>query len=215
LKLETAFITRFHYPLDHPDFKWRFNYYKEQVLPRLQNQTIPVQIWVWCEPHHEHLFKELGVNTFQATYTPEKVKHFTDFTSYKNTIGLPMFDVQIGIDSDDLAYPDLAEKALEEIKSSGKEKVLLSFQPLKFDLKTKRKYVMPNYQKKNRCSPCYAIKQPKDINSYKFIYYRCHYRMNTDLFFDQVIHVNNTYVMMTIHDLNDTTKIKPTDQLIK
>ena len=207
--MKIAFIIRFHYKKDDERFNWRFNFFKDEVLPRIKAQTHKdFDICVWCNPWHKELFEGLGVKTFNATYVKKDTKHFTDFTDWSNVHGLEMYDIQIGLDSDDLVEPTLVEKTVSLF--NGKEgKLLISFQPKKVDIVTGKSYLMKNYKKMNRCSPCFAILQT-DKSDYRFAYYRSHYRMNQDKW-DEVMYVDDQ-VTMAIHHQNDSTTIKKEDK---
>jgi len=199
-----------HYPENHPDFKWRFEYYKNKVLPTLRNQTFKnFDIAVWCEKHHEKLFKDLGVIPFQATYPEYDSKLFKDFTPWENVSGLKEYPIQVALDSDDLVEPQFIDRIRE--LCVGSKSIHISFQPQKLDIKTGKVYKMSdNYEKSKTGSPCYAIYQPE----FKyFAYHDSHLKIGKLM--DKTIYTPEGYVYMSIHDTNDSTGIKKNDTLIK
>lgn len=203
-------ITRMHYPKDHKDFKWRFEYYKNKVLPTLRNQTFKqFDIAVWCEKHHEKLFKELGVIPFQATHPEYNSELFKDFTSWDNVSGLKRYDIQVALDSDDLVEPQFLAK-IRQI-CVGSKSIHISFQPDKLNIKTGKLYKMSdNYKNSGTGSPCYALYQPE----FKyFAYHDSHLKIGNLM--DKTIYIDEGYVHMSIHDTNDSTGIKKTDIEIK
>lgn len=211
MKNSCAVITRFHYPLNSKEFDWRLDYYKNNVLPRLIAQTDKdFDIAIWCEKHHENIFKELysRIKTFQATYTKRNSKLFIDYTAWENVSGLEKYNIQIGLDSDDLVEEDFIEK----VKSlcGGDKTILVSFQPIKKDIANGKLYKMDKYSEK-RGSPIFAFYQP-NFNNYKFAYHTSHLRM--PLIANKTMVVPEGYAQMSIHGRNDSTRIKETDKEI-
>lgn len=209
---DIAVITRFHYPENHPDLEWRFRYYRESVLPRLLNQTDDnFDIAIWCEKHHEHWFKDLSpkIKTFQATYAKRDSHLFIDYTPWENVVGLEKYKIQIGLDSDDLVSSNFIEK-VRSVCEGCPMKLLVSFQPLKFDVAAGARYKMDQYTEK-RGSPIFAYYQPS-FEDFKFAYHTSHLRM--PLYADKTILVPEGFAEMSIHNLNDSTRIKRTDQKI-
>jgi hypothetical protein len=206
-----SFITRFHYLETSNEFLWRFDYYKNNVLPRILNQTnTDFDIWIWCEKKHDEMFKSLSnkINTFSATYLKRDSKYFIDYTTWNEVKGLPKYNIQIGLDSDDLIEPTFVEKVKE--LSIGNKTIFISFQPMKLDIKNNKKYLMDKYTTK-RGSPIFAFYQP-DLTDFKFAYHTSHLLMPNIV--DKVILIQEGYCYMSIHNLNDSTKIKPTDKRI-
>jgi hypothetical protein len=204
-----AFITRFHFPKDHPDFNWRFDYYKKEVLPRILNQTIQnFDICIWCEDWHIDLFKALSpkIKTFKATYKKRESRYFIDYTPWENVTGLDKYNLQIGLDSDDLIEPNFIENILP--LCIGDNTIQFSVQPIKLDIKTGNKYRMRIYNEKEG-SPIFAFYQPKPDDDFKFAYHTSHLRM--PLIANKTILIPEGLAYMSIHDLNDSTGIKKTD----
>lgn len=207
-KKRMCVITRMHYRKDHPDFEWRFNYYKDNVLPALKKQVYKnFDIAVWCEKHHEKLFKDLGVKTFQATHPDHKKKLFADFTTWDNVSGLKEYSIQVALDSDDIVVPEFTQKVAD--LCVGQSSVHLSFQPIK--LKGDKKYRMAkNYEMEGSGSAIYAIYQPK----FKYFCYEKSHLSIGELM-DKTIYIPEGYAYVSIHRLNDSTKINKEDTLIK
>lgn len=206
----TVIITRFHYPKNHPDFQWRFEYYKKEVLPRLMRQSDQgFDIAIWCEKHHEEIFRGLSpkIRIFQAKYLKRDSRLFIDYTDWTSVKDLPKYKIQIGLDSDDLVSSEFIK--MVHLLCQGDDSILASFQPIKKDIETGKKYKMDQYNKK-RGSPIFAFYQP-DFNNYKFAYHTSHLRM--PLIAEKVIIVPEGYAEMSIHQKNDSTKIKLTDKL--
>jgi len=206
-----TFVIRFHYAKDNPQFEWRFEFFKKEVLPRILAQTDQnFDIAIWCEKHHEEIFKSLSpkIKIFQAEYKKRDSHLFIDYTAWENVAGLEKYNVQMGLDSDDLIEPNFVEEVTK--LSVGQESIQMSFQPVKFDIFTKKKYKMDQYSEK-RGSPIFAFYQP-NLDDYKFAYHTSHLRM--PMVAQKVIVVPEGFVMMAIHGKNDSTKIKSSDKEI-
>jgi hypothetical protein len=205
---DIAVITRFHYLQDGPDYRWRFDYYAKEVLPRLLAQTDQgFDLWVWCEPWQDAEILGLSprINIFRAAYKKRDSRFFIDYTHWEDVTGLPKYKIQIGLDSDDLVRPDFIAKVRG--LCAGPDSIHVGFQPLKLDVKTGKKYRMDQYTHK-RGSPIFAFYQPGP--DFKFAYHTSHLIMPT-LAQHQTI-VPEGLVFMTIHDRNDSTGIKRTDK---
>lgn len=208
----TVIITRFHYPKEDRKFNWRFEYFKNSVLPKILDQSDnDFDIAIWCEKHHEDLFKSLSprIKIFQASYEKRNSGLFIDYTAWENVTGLGKYVIQIGLDSDDLISRDFIKKT--KSLCNGYQTILVSFQPVKKDIKTGKRYAMDQYTRL-RGSPIFALYQPNLEDDYKFAYHTSHLRMA--LITKKVILVPEGYVEMSIHDQNDSTKIKITDRLL-
>lgn len=204
--MSTAIITRFHYPKGHPKFKWRFDYYAREVLPRIFQQTDQnFEIWIWCEPHHDKLFRLLSprINIFHATYQPRKSRFFIDFTPFENTDGLPKFNVQVGLDSDELIEPDYIEKIHEHC--TGNQKKCIMFQGLLLDVRTGKKYHMRRTYGEHFGSAMFAFYQPDIVDDYFFILQTSGHR--APKFAEKVIVVPEGYVLVSVHGHNDSTSL--------
>lgn len=208
-RADTALIQRLHYPEGSKEFDWRFRFWKDNVLPYIKNQTDKnFDHWVWCEKHHEHLFHELGVNTFQVNHKTTFGRNIHDYTEYSNVENLPKYPIQISIDSDDRPSKEIVEKVRS--LATGDSPKLISFQPVKVN--KGRRYRMKNYQKLNRCSAIFAMYQPS-LDNYRWAYYRSHYRMPNDEYWE-TIHIGEGYADVFIHGHNHSTHIMEGDERI-
>lgn len=214
--MKHAVITRLHYKNDQ-DLYNRLDYYKKEVFPRLLKQNNQnFDIWLWVEPKHEKIVKfHPRINTFTVDCEVRKNKygHFIDHSPWSKVNGLPQYDIQTGLDSDDLVVPDFIEKTQKLCK--GKKSILISYQPIKLDIKTGKKYHITfcgnktEYNEKNGTSPVFSIYQPNK-EDFKFAYEYDHLILHR--YFDKTILLDGM-VLMSVHDNNDSTRIKPTERL--
>jgi len=170
-------IIRFHYKEDDPRFCWRLAYFKAMVLPRLLNQSHPnFTIGIRCNPCHEEIFKKLSdkIITFQTKDDSARYKignnnkkYFEDFVKWDDVIGLEKFDIQSGLDSDDLIGKDYI-KIINESFDKETKKTHLCFQPQLFNAMTLQTKPMMQYHSK-RGSAFMALYQPNK-EDYHFIY---------------------------------------------
>src|SRR5690554_1734409 len=200
-----AFITRLHYPRNHPDWQWRLKYYSDRVLPSILNQTDQdFDIWVWCEPHHVSEVKGLHrrIRTFWAPYQAKGEKYLADQVQYDQTVGLPKYKLQIGIDSDDFISKKLLQKARSICK--GEQSTVVSFQPVLFDVKTKRCFYMKRRYGPNFGSAVFAFYQP-NLDNYQFAYTVGH--RSLPKLAEKVVVVPEGYAFVSIHDRNYSTRL--------
>jgi len=175
MKNRLAVITRIHYKENDPKFAYRLETYKKYTLPSLLAQTdSDFDIFVWCEPHHNELFKSLSdrINVFSVDTEVryKSGKFFVDYANYSNTKGIDKYTAQLGLDSDD----ELKPNAIEEIKKNfdGNRKAI-SLQPIKRDVETGELYNMKHYADNNKLAPIFCLYQPDD--PYLFAYEYGHY----------------------------------------
>lgn len=201
-----AVITRLHYA-DESMFAKRLEMYKTTTLPSLKNQTDKdFDIWVWCEPKHDSIFHRIGVKTFHVNVRPEMqpvTKYYTDFAEWSDVSGLPEYDIQVGIDSDDYFQPGTIAKIKE--LCIGDRSIHISFQPQIEDSKTGMLYSMKRKYNENNGSPMYAFYQPNK-DDYLFSYRDGHIRLPRKAQNNIILPVG--YAVMTIHDNNETTGLK-------
>lgn len=210
-----ALILRFHYEKDDPRFAWRLNYFKMSCLPRILAQTSQnFDIWIRCYKWHEAEIKALSprINTFQvknegARYKQHgKRKYFHDFVPWSDVIGLPKYDIQSGLDTDDLIEPDyikMIEKSVAEHKAKYPGKSLhLSFQPKLFTLSSHKITPMRKYAPKRPGSAFFSIYQPNKF-TYLFAYQESHITLGAN--FDRSITLPDGYCFATAHSINEST----------
>lgn len=210
-----ALIIRFHYPKDDKRFDWRLAYFKAMVLPRILGQTYKnFDIAIWCNEWHEKIFESLSprIKTFRTKIDPTKREdgHFKDFLPWSEVRGLQKYDIQSGLDSDDLISYDYIHTAHIEIdfwsrKHPGKS-LLLSFQPRLFELKTLKAYELRVKYTREHSSAFFSIYQP-DKENYKFAYEAGHWKDLPKLF-DESIILPEGHCWATVHGLNESTTIK-------
>jgi hypothetical protein len=203
-------IIRFHYKENDPRFDWRFSYFKAIVLPRILNQSDKdFDICIWCEPHHDNLFKGLSekikvfhskIDTVKYKVRSNGKKYYYDFIDFENLEGLEKYDIQVGIDSDDLMGFDYIRAI--RMQTEGKSQAThICFQPKTFNLKTLMIKPMIEY-KKNRGSAFFALFQP-DKSNYKFIYCDSHISMGK--YAKESIILPAGHCWATIHYINEST----------
>jgi hypothetical protein len=211
----TTIITRFHYPKNSKGWDWRYQFYSNEVLPRILAQTDNnFDIWIWCEPWQNDSLKSLSnrISTFTGQWDYQNSSLFSDFTDYSKLNGLPKYQIQIGLDSDDLIEPGFIEHVHE--LCHGNKSIFVSFQPYKLDIVSNKKYKfnpMNRYEKINRGSPIFAFYQPVLNDNFKFAYHASHLKMPQ--YASKHIFEPEGLVSMGIHHLNDSTRIWPGDIL--
>lgn len=209
-----SFIIRFHYSKDDPRFEWRYSYFMSDVLPRLREQTVQdFDICIRVNPWHKAHFEKLGLKTF--TVRDEFVKYkqgngktyFHDFVDFDRVEGLEKYDIQMGLDSDDLIEPDYVEKIVETVEKFKTEnpgkKLHLSFQPHTINIREGKKTIKPmRTYSPTRGSAFMALYQPSKEN-YKFVY--CESHMTLWKHADVSVTLPSGYCMATIHNINEST----------
>lgn len=205
-------ITRFHYPLHDPRFRWRLAYYRSMVLPRLLQQTDQnFVIGIWCNPAHDKIFKSLSdkiipfhVKSSHISYRQTRLKkYFYDFNSWNNVVGLEKYDIQSGLDSDDLVSLDYIE-TINKAFASKTERTHLSFQPLIFNAKTLTTKDMWNKYGSRHGSAFFSLFQP-DKEDYHFIYETSHLRLWK--FAKESITLPAGKCWATVHYINESTGV--------
>lgn len=210
-----AFIIRFHYEKDDPRFEWRLEYFKKEVLPRIKAQTVDdFDVCIRCNPWHEHIFQELGLKTFRVVDEFVKYKqgprlaYFHDFVPFDRTVGLEKYDIQMGLDSDDLIEDDYVETLENTIKAKAREfpgkTIHVCFQPQTVNIRDGKRIVkaMRRYTP-TRGSAFMGLYQPDKGDNYKFVY--CESHMTLWKHADVSFVLPYGYCYATIHDLNEST----------
>lgn len=211
MKNKIAVITRLHYDADDPKFLDRVEMYKEHTLKSLLEQTDQdFDIWIWCEEWHDEIVKAIHprVNIFHGNWVkrsdPELSnikKYFIDYTHWDKIVGLPKYEVQVGLDSDDV----LAPNTIAEIRkvAVGDKRTAISLQPLKIDVNTGKLWHMRSY-KAHRVAPIFALYQPEALNdSFMFAYQASHMRLAA--YCDNKVELPVGLAYMRIHDSNEST----------
>lgn len=209
MKNRLAVITRIHYTKDNLKFNTRLEYYKKYTLPSLLSQTdSDFDIIVWCEPHHDELFKSLS-DRIKVIHADVEVryksgKYFVDYVSFSSVIGIDKYTAQLGLDSDD----ELRPTAIEEIKKHlNGERKAISLQPVKRDISTGKLYGMKNYCEDDKLAPIFCLYQPDE--PYLFAYEYGHYS-GMPLQFKNKVYLYDLAIM-NITGENESTTITKRD----
>lgn len=207
-------IIRFHYEENDPRFWWRLAYFKAMVWPRIEAQeNKDFDIAVRCNPWQDKFFKEISeriicfrVRNEAARYktsTKNGKTYFEDFAPWEDVEGLREYDIQSGLDSDDLITPDymaLVRANVQEFRGSGI--VHVHFQPQLFRLSTLRIMPMAKYGP-TRGSAFLSLYQPKGQQPYHFIYERSHIVMPRIA--EKTIFIPAGHAWASAHDVNEST----------
>ena len=199
--MNTAIVTRFHYE-DDAKFERRFAFYCERVLPTLLAQTDQnFDIAVWCEPRHAERFTQLSpkMKPFTATYKKRGGPFFADFTDWQNVSGLKQYEIQVGLDSDDIVAPDYIE-TIHRLCQGGRS-VLVSFPPLVYDLHSGRFGRLRGYSA-TQTSAFFALYYP-GLKGFRFAYCGSHLRLWKHV--DKVILGPEEKCCALVHGMNDST----------
>lgn len=208
-------IIRFHYDTDDKRFEWRFQWFKDAVLPRILAQTYDkFDIAIRCNPAHNKLFRDLHPRIFTFNVEDENIHYkphgrkmyFQDHIPWSAIDDqMDRYDIQMGLDSDDLIHPDyvkiIKENVVNHIKSYPGKSLHLSFQPILFRLDGNKERPMIPYTPE-RGSAFLAFYQP-DKNNYKFIYERSH--ISFYKIADRSIVIGQGYCSAVAHKLNEST----------
>ena len=227
-KLSHVVIIRMHYPENDPRFEFRFDFFKAMVLPRLLNQTVgDFDIAIWCNKWHEDRIKALSdrIITFSIRKSAEGYirpedrerakeyggSYFIDFTKWSNVIGLDMYDIQTGLDTDDLILRDDYIEKIEELCNKTRRSLHLSFQPYMFDVNTLRTYSCPFRYSPTKGSPFLSLFQPRKYY-YKFLYHDSHLKMGR--YGSKSVVIPEGYCAFSIHGNNESSRIPPKSKRI-
>lgn len=209
-----AFIIRFHYAEGDPRFDWRFIYFRDQVLPRILAQTIGgFDIAIRCNPAHANLFEMLhpSIRTFQVKDEQARYKtvggkqYFYDFVPWEDVIGLPEYELQLGLDSDDLIHAQYLEKVLQDLKKVPQDiSATICFQPQLYDVKTGNVVDMKQQYSTTHGSAFFALYQPPGWKPYRFAYEVSHLKMRTIASVSLFVPTKG-YCLASCHDFNEST----------
>lgn len=207
-KLTIGFIIRFYYSENDPKFEHRYKHFKDNVLPKINNQIYKdFDIYIWSNPVHREMFLALGCKIITA---PDKRFYnsrgfYQDKLEYNELEGLPMLDVQLGLDSDDYIEPAYVEVVVKEIKKHNKifpkQSLHLCFLPRFYDLKTNTWHKSPRYSL-IRGSAFMALYQPIKTK-YRYIYHTDHTSIIT--YADRKKILPMGYCCAIMHYHNETT----------
>lgn len=210
--MRLAVVTRIHYKADDPRFPQRVQMYKNYTLKSLLNQTDQdFDIVVWCEPHHDDLFKNLS-DRIKIIHADTEVRYksnkfFVDYTPFSKVYGMDKYEAQLGLDSDD----ELKPNAIEEVKKHLNGRRAISLQPIKRDIKTGKLYKMVDYKSKGKLSPIFCLYQPDE--PYLFAYEYGHFSEMPNQFNDKV-YLYDLAIMNILDGVNESTRIERVDKEI-
>lgn len=222
---KTAFIIRMHFKKNDPRWEWRLAYFRSVVLPKILDQTDKdFDICMRVNKHHAEQVQALSDRIKIFDVVPEKNgyidpknrrkarKYFIDFIHYKYTVGLEKYDIQIGIDSDDMPLRnDFVERVKMECMRYPDLPLHISFQPHIFHVPTLRMFECPmNYGSKlTNGSPIFAIYQPKasENQRYIFAYSDSHLQLPNKI--KRAIRIEEDYCCYSVHGKNSSTGLYP------
>lgn len=208
--MNCGFIIRCHYEEGDPRFAWRLAYFQTMVLPRLQAQTDKnFDICVRCNPVHDELFAKLGCIPFHVKheYTAYMLsnggtkKYFYDFVKWEDVIGLKQYDIQIGLDTDDLIRKDMVVH-IKSLCAKSKTSLHICFQPEWFNLETLKQSRHPIRYTSTNGSMIFALYYP-DKSEYHHCYEMSHRKLWTIA--SRSVVVPTGWCWMTVHGQNEST----------
>lgn len=218
--MKTAFIIRMHYKHDDPRWPWRKAYFESMVLPRLLAQTDQdFDICIRANILHMDELEAMSekIKTFDVKsekrdwikpgYEQKAKRYHVDFVNFSDTVGLDRYDIQIGLDSDDLIIrDDFVEKIKKECESA-EGTLHLSFQPYMFHVPTLRTYRCALRYSGTKGSPFFALYQPKERErvdgEFVFAYEDSHLKLHQ--YMDETRTIEDGYCAFSIHDKNAST----------
>ena len=220
--MKAAFIIRLHYADNDPRFEWRFAYFSSMVLPRLLAQSEQdFDIAIWCNPWHQRQLLALSdrirvfgvrpeVDGFIRPEDQARAGRFhIDFTYWRDVVGLAPYELQIGLDSDDLVHEHYFARIMREVRARPTGSLHVGFQPLLFNLPNLTQYDYKARYGPQHGSPFFAILQ-RDLSKFYFAYEYSHLRLPA--FFDESITVPEGYCWFSIHGQNASTHLPPSSE---
>lgn len=225
--MKTAFVIRMHFKKNDPRWSWRLAYFRAVVLPKLLAQTDQdFDICLRVNPHHVAEVQAISdrikifdivqsrKNWIKPGYRHKAKRYFVDFIEFKYLVGFERYDIQIGIDSDDMPLrTDFVARIKEECARVSAGKTLhISFQPHIFHVPTLRMYKCPTEYGEAKGSPIFALYQPAGVKRYIFAYEDSHLKLPT--YTDRKIRIEEDYCCYSVHDNNSSTYLYPNLQQI-
>lgn len=214
--MKTAFIIRMHYKKDSPKWNWRFAYFQSMVLPKILAQDDQdFDICMRVNPHHAKQVKALSskIKIFDARpgrrdriarQNRWKARsYFIDFVAFEDLVGIDRYDIQIGLDTDDLILRrDFVSRIKKEIQAKPDKSMHISFQPDVFCASSLRTFRAP-IKYDSMGSAIFAIYQPEDVKKYIFAYHDSHLKMPKNM--DRKVFIDEGYCAYSVHDMNEST----------
>jgi choline kinase len=218
--MKTGFIIRCHYEEKDPRFPWRLAYFQGMVLPRIQAQTDKdFDICIRCNPAHDELFEKMGCKPFHVKeeYVAYRLsqnehrKYFIDFVKWEDVIDLEQYDIQIGLDSDDLISPWLVAH-VKKLCSQSSTSLHISFQPEYFYIDSLKLAQHPVRYSTRNGAMVFALYYPD-----KTKYHHCYEVSHRKLWklAAKSVQVPSGFCWMTVHSQNESTGRKFSPQELK
>lgn len=198
-------VTRCYFT-DEEKFNSYFEVMKQTFIPAINNQTNKnFKLALISKPHHFSLIKE-KLNTNIDVLRFENTKE-----DYKKYVIDNNITLQTRHDCDDIMVENYIEhiQNLYQRNSNLYDNFIITFQPTKYELNTKKEYKHSRDYSKV-CSMFSTLIQKK-VNS--GIFDVVHDRLKT--ISNNIIYVKETYVKLVIHGNNTLSKLNPNDVLIK
>lgn len=206
-----AIIIRLYFAPDDPRAAWRLACFEALTLPCLQRQTCrDFEVWVRCHPEHRARIEAMDpmLRTFLDASRREDREIGLNALAGDGA-ALPRFEIQSRMDSDDLVSKHFVARIMKEMGRAAGEPLVVSFQPYKFDLETRRRFRMATRYHSRRCSMFLSLYQPPGMENYRYIYDFNH-RLIWEAF-PRVVTVPEGYCDLLIHGGNCHTKIEKND----
>lgn len=221
MKLTHAVVIRFHYPQDSEKFEWRLAYFQSMVLPKLLEQTYQdFDICIWVNPWHKERVESLSdkIKTFTVREGADAIRpedahkegrYHIDFVRWGDVIGMDRYDIQTGLDSDDLIMPNYIETIQATFESfmdriDGLKTMHLCFQPYVFDTKTLRIFKSPNTYTKNNGSAFFSLCQ---FGSSKYIFAYEYSHLELPKHMDYTTVMPEGMCAYSVHDNNESSSL--------
>lgn len=225
-RLTHAVVIRFHYSKKYPKDKleWRFSYFSSMVLPRLLHQTnkefvIAVRTTADLAARFHQLSQRIITfdvkagfeNWVPPGYEPlefrlNRQKFFSDFVPWDAVEGLPHFDIQTSIASDDLI---LRDDFIDRIESeccavSGTESLHIQFQPYIYDVPSFSFHTFKQPYSVDNGSMFFSLYQSKKDN---YVYVGQDSHRHIGKLMDQSVMIDYGYVAASTHWANASTTL--------
>jgi hypothetical protein len=230
MKPSHAVVVRIH---SRPDdegrrsFRWRLHYFAAELMTRLERQSSQdFDILVRTHPSgwQDEAILALSpkIKVFHAL--PEWQEHirpqdkararryWIDFIEYKHLADFPRYDIQTGIDSDDLVLrADFIETIERHVQAEPERSLHISFQPYVFDWRLLGAYECQHRYSTTKGSPMFSLYQPPDHEPYVHAYHDSHLKMQTfaerRLFIDATATVKGFVAFTCRHGDNSSTQL--------
>lgn len=224
----TAFIIRMHFSKDDKRYPWRFNYFASMVLPKLLSQNDQdFDICIWANKWHAKEIKALSPKIKIFDVVPEKHGHikpgyeekakiyFVDFVNFEDTRGLKQYEIQIGIDSDDMPIrDDFISRIKKEVAFAKSKPLHISFQPQVFQPSTLRTYRCDFVYGPAKGSPIFAIYQPAKTSKAEYIFAYEDSHLKLPKIVKRAIRIAEPYCVYSVHKCNSSTLLHPNQRQI-